>query len=328
MLAKSQRVEALVGRLAQELGLVKTELETAQRAALLCKADLVSHMVIEMTSLQGIMGRFYAVHSGENEATAEAIFEHYMPRFAGDELPRSRPGLAVGLADRLDSLAGLFAAGLAPSGTKDPFAQRRAALGLVQNLMAWKIPFDLRRGLAFALEQLPIEAPAGSQDACLEFIAGRLRGLLIEQGFRYDVVDSALAAQRHNPSGCLQAVRELSEWVMRTDWNTILPAYARCVRITRDQKAKYPVDPTRLRLEPEKELYAALLQAEQARTNPGSVVDFFNAFLPMIPAVNRFFDDVLVMDEDALLRNNRLGLLQRIGALAEGSAELSLLEGF
>ena len=292
-----------------------------------------------MTALQGIMGRYYALRSGEPAPVAQAIFEHYLPRYAGDAYPKTRPGLLVGLADRLDTLAGLFAAGLAPTGTKDPFAQRRAALGLVQNLVAWDLDFDLREGLGLAAATLPIPASAESQAACLEFIVGRLRSALIDQGFRYDVVDAVLAVQRRNPAGAARAVKALSGWTRRDDWQSILPAYARCVRILRSDGnqpsgargtdvTRYPVNPELLREPAERDLVQALQQSEAAPRRPGSVDDFLNAFLPMIPAINRFFVDVMVMAEDPAVRANRLGLLQRIAALADGTADLSLLEGF
>jgi glycyl-tRNA synthetase len=329
MLDKSRRVEALVDKLAPFFGLNSTDLATARRAAYLLKADLVTHMVIEMTSLQGIMGRYYAEHSGEPKGVADAIFEHYLPRYAGDALPETLPGILLSVADRLDTLSGLFAAGLAPSGTKDPFAQRRAALGLVQVLIGRQIPFDLRHGLVLAAQGLPIQATEESQNACLEFIYGRLRTHLIEDyGFRYDVVDAVMAEQAHNPYGAFRAAQALTAWVQRQDWNVILPAYARCVRITRDQKEQVPVRPERFVEVEERALYDALLQAEAAPRQSGSVDDFFAAFLPMIPAINRFFDTVLVMAEDADLRANRLGLLQRIAALACGVADFSKLEGF
>jgi glycyl-tRNA synthetase len=328
MLDKAQRVTSLVHDLAQMTGLSEDETAVAHRAAELCKADLATQMVVEMTALQGQMGRFYALNSGETQAVAQAIFEHYLPRFTGDQTPCSRPGLAVGLADRLDSLAGLFAAGLAPSGNKDPFAQRRAALGLVQNLIAWELDFDLRTALGAAIAHLPIQAAPESQQAVLEFIVERLRNALLESGAHYDSVDAVLAAQGANPARAARAVKALEAWVSRSDWNTILPAYSRCVRITRDLAERYPVEP-QVFVEPaEGELYAALLQAEGRPRAAGSVDDFLNAFVPMIPAVNRFFDNVLVMTEDTRQRQNRLGMLQRIAALAEGVAEMSRLEGF
>ena len=328
MLDKTNRIEHTVDRLVQMLGVDAADAGTARRTASLCKADLVSHMVVEMTSLQGVMGRYYARYSGESDAVADAIFEHYLPRFSGDTLPRTRAGLLVGIADRLDTLAGLFAAGLAPSGTKDPFAQRRAALGLVQALIGWNLDFDLRAGLAAAAEVLPIPASAESQAACLEFIVGRLQASLLEQGARHDVTAAVLAAQAHNPAGVMRAIPVLTAWTERSDWNTILPAYARCVRITRDQAVRYAVNPQAFTDPAEEELYRQLEAASALPMQPGSVDDFFWAFLPLIPVINRFFESVLVMAEDEQVRANRLGLLQRVAALADGVADFSRLEGF
>ncbi|GAP09735.1 glycyl-tRNA synthetase, tetrameric type, beta subunit [Bellilinea caldifistulae] len=328
MLDKTQRIERLVEQLISTVGLKDEQAAAARRAAHLCKADLVTNMVIEMTSLQGLMGRYYALHSGESPAVAQAIFESYLPRYAGDDYPQSPAGLLVGMADRLDTLAGLFAAGLAPSGTKDPFAQRRAALGLVQNLIHWNLDFDLRAGLQAAAKGLPIPASPESLQTCLEFIIGRLQSYLLEEGYRYDVIAAVLAEQGHNPAAAFRAVQQLQQWVQREDWNRILPAYARCVRITRDQQETFSIEPDALVEDAEKALLSALLQAETTPRRSGSVEDFFNVFLPMIPVINHFFDEVLVMSEDAVQRANRLGMLQRIAGLARGVADFSRLEGF
>lgn len=328
MLDKSRRIVALVNDLNALVGLSAEEAAAARRAAELCKADLATHMVIEMTSLQGLMGMYYARVAGEPEVVAQAIFEHYLPRFTGDRLPQSRVGLAVGLADRLDTLAGLFAANLAPSGNKDPFAQRRTALGLVQNLLAWELDLDLRTALAAAAAHLPIAASPESQAAVLEFIIERLRNWLLDQGWRYDVVEAVLAVQGYNPANVARQVKALSAWVERPEWRTILPAYARCVRITRDLDERFAVNPAAFVEPAEQELFAALQTAENLPRQSGSVDDFLAAFIPMIPAISRFFEDVLVMTEDLALRQNRLGLLQRIAALAEGVADFSRLEGF
>jgi glycyl-tRNA synthetase len=333
MLDKTRRVTQLTGILAAQMGLSPQEQAAAHRAAELCKADLATKMVVEMTSLQGVMGRIYALHSGESKTVATAIYEHYLPRFAGDILPESRPGLLVSLADRLDSLAGLFAAGLAPTGARDPFAQRRAALGLVQTLSARQVDFDLRAGVESAKELLPIPMSAENQAACLDFIIERLRNALLEQGWKYDIVDAVVAVQGHNPARTIRSVQELTTWVNRANWSTILPAYARCVRITRDQKSRFTVDPAALVEAPEHELFIALQTAEASlaavhAAQPVSPDSCLQAFLPMIPAINRFFDIVLVMAEEPAVRQNRLGLLQRIAALADGVADLSKLEGF
>ena len=330
MLDKSQRVTRLAEILAPMLALSEAEKKTTLRAAELCKADLATKMVIEMTPLQGILGKYYAVVSGESEAVGEAIFEHYLPRFAGDLLPRTRPGLVVGLADRLDTLAGLFAAGMAPSGTRDPFGQRRAALGLVQALIAQNASFNLRTGLEAAASGLPISMEAEILSACLGFVIERLRNMLLEAGYRYDVVDAVISAQGVNPAPTFQSVTQLSEWVVRTDWHSILPAYARCVRITRDIAQKFEVNPDNFNEKAEVELYSDLLQAEKSlcMARVRLVNSFLVAFLPMIPAVNRFFDEVLVMTDEAILRQNRLALLQRIVALGSEIADMSKLEGF
>ena len=328
MLDKTRRIVALVQDLSQLLNVSPSELTTALRAAELCKADLATKMVVEMTSLQGLMGRYYALVSGEAPAVAEAIFEHYLPRFTGDRTPQGKPGLLVGLADRLDSLAGLFAADLAPSGNKDPFAQRRTALGLVQNLLAWDIDFDLRLALRAAAQHLPIPFEPQNQQTLLDFVVERMRNALLESGARYDVVDAVLAVQGYNPALAAKAVQALETWVSRPDWHTILPAYARCVRITRDLDQKFAVDRELFTKPAEAALYDALLQAETRTRAPASVDDFLTAFLPLIPAVNRFFDDVLVMNEDIQLRHNRLAILQHIAALAQNTADLSRLEGF
>ena len=328
MLDKVHRLRRLVDVLAPPLGLSEHEREAALRAAELCKADLATYMVVEMTSLQGIMGMHYALRSGESQSVADAIFEHYLPRFAGDALPRGKPGLLVGLADRLDSLVGLFAAGLAPTGNKDPFALRRAALGLVQNLIDWDIDFDLREAIDQTAAHLPIESSPGSRAAVLTFIVERLRNALLEQGFHYDVVDTVVAVQGANPASAARAVYELSTWVKRSDWDAILPAYARCVRITRDLSQAYPVSPEQFIEMAEKDLYHALQSSQGISRRPGSVEDFLQAFLPLIPYINSFFDKVLVMTEDETVRLNRLGLVQSIAALADGVADMSRLEGF
>ncbi|MEW6567385.1 MAG: glycine--tRNA ligase subunit beta [Chloroflexota bacterium] len=327
MLDKVERIVRLVEALSLDLGLSADERRLALRAAHLCKADLATQMVVEMTSLQGEMGREYARASGEPEEACQAIYEHHLPRFAGDELPGSRIGLALGLADRLDSLIGLFAVGLQPSGAGDPFALRRAAIAIAQTLIARQVHIDLRRGLKAAASGLPIPVSAGIQQECLHFITGRLK-ILLEANHRYDVAEAVVAAQGHDPAGAAAAADQLETRVKRDGWAEILQAYARCVRITRDQEQTYSVDPERFVEPAEQALFQALTQAESQPRAPGSVDDFLAAFQPLIGPITDFFVDVLVMAEDPSLRANRLGLLQRIVALAQGVADLSKLEGF
>ncbi|HHY88419.1 MAG TPA: glycine--tRNA ligase subunit beta [Chloroflexi bacterium] len=328
MLDKQRRVEELLEDLLMMVPLQEDDAEVARRAAKLCKADLVTHMVIEMTGLQGIMGRHYALKSGEDPAVAETLFEYLLPRFAGDALPAKPPALMLGIADRVDSLVGLFAAGLAPSGTKDPFALRRTALGLIQLLTHWELPLDLRAAAAAAARFQPIEVTEDHLKATLDFIAGRLQNFLLEEGYRHDVVSAVLAEQGADPASARLAVKELSEWVKDPQWPTLLPAYARCVRITRDQPEIYPVDPGLFETEAERSLWEAVSEAEKIPRRAGSVQMFFKLFGYLVPEINRFFDDVLVMAEDEQVRRNRLGILQRIAAMTAGMADLSRLEGF
>jgi glycyl-tRNA synthetase beta subunit len=174
----------------------------------------------------------------------------------------------------------------------------------------------------------PIPVTDGLQTQVLEFLSGRLRGVLLDMGFKYDVVEAALAIQSGNPAGAAKAVAELTIWVKRKDWDTLLPGYARCVRITRDQNTRFVVDANLFSEEAEHRLFSALLKAEKQHRNPGSVDDFLTAFSPMISAVDEFFAKVLVMTEDEAVQKNRLGLLQRVTLLSEGTIDMSKLEGF
>ena len=195
MLDKSERMLKLADTLAGMLRLDNPQRSIVQRAAFLAKADLVTRMVTEMTSLQGIIGREYALRCGEDPAVAQAIGEQYQA------VPASLVGVVVALADRLDLLAGLFAAGLAPTGTKDPFGLRRAAIGVVQPLIEHNLDFDLVAGIRAAARSEPVPADQAVQTQVLDFIAGRLSVVLKESGNKYDVVDAVLAAQSGNPAG-------------------------------------------------------------------------------------------------------------------------------
>ena len=328
MLEKTRRVTKLTENLVKPLGLNKEDAAAALEAAALCKADLVTKMVVEMTSLQGVIGRYYALKSGKSELTAWAIEEHYFPRFAGDKSPDTMAGFVVGLADRLDSLVGLFAVGMAPSGTKDPFGLRRAAIGLVQNLTAKYINIDLRESLKSAAALLPVKVSPEKLSACLEFITERFENMLLEEGKRYDVVKAVLVELAYNPSLAVKNIDELAKWTIRKDWNEILPAFARCVRITRDLKEVYKTNPDNFKDAQEKKLFEEFSKTDKKIGVSNSADVFLTHFIDMIPAINSFFDTVLVMAEDVKERENRLGLLQKIAGLASGKADLSLLEGF
>jgi glycyl-tRNA synthetase len=319
-LDKTHRLEQLVPAVADMLGLDAAARVTAARATALAKADLATSMVVEMTSLQGKMGGHYALRGGEPSEVAAAIAGQY------EAVSGSPAGMALAVADRLDSLAGLFAAGLGPKGSNDPFALRRAALHLIENLTANRQHFDLRAGLDAAGALLPVAWSDKTRAEVLAFIGGRLEVVLRDAGYYMSVVKAVLAEQTHDPYGATRAAAGLFTAIQSPDWETLLNAYARCVRITRPLKETYALRPSDLRLPEEQALAAALTEAEAAKDE---AVEMFVASLRALePAITRLFDAVLIMDDDAAVRENRLALLQRVAGLARGVADLSMLEGF
>ena len=322
MLDKVGRLERLTPQVAELLGLSKADATAATRAAALSKADLATSMVVEMTALQGTMGAHYARLSGESNVVADALGEQYQ------QITTTPAGLALALADRCDSLLGLFAAGLAPRGSNDPFALRRAALGVIETLIANQISCDVRRILNLAAPLLPVSVDDDTREAVLQFIIGRLEGVLRDRGYPATVVKAVLAAQGHDPYACSQAAHELNDALEAADWPTLLAAYSRCVRITRPLDGLLTLRPDDFTLDAEKVLCAAYQVAAAALDGSASASCFVTALRELEPAITTFFLDVLVMDEDPALRDNRLALLQRISALPQDIADLSQLEGF
>jgi len=328
VLDKAMRLEKLAPRLADLVGASEADRNAAERAARLCKADLATQMVVELTSLQGIMGAKYALLSGETPAVAQAIEEHYLPRGAGDALPQTMPGLLVGLADRLDSLVGLFAVGLSPTGSADPYGLRRAALGLVQLLAEKGISLSLSQAFRAAAGLLPVDVPAEGLAAVQDFTVQRLRGWLLDAGYRFDLVDAVLAERADNPHQALATVRSLSEWAQRPEFARLLTTFSRPSRITREYPSEFPLFAERLSEPAERDLNAAMLQAQEARAAVGDVDGLMAVLHPLAGPVDRFFEQVFVMVEDQAVRENRLALLQRIAALSKGIVDLTQVLGY
>jgi glycyl-tRNA synthetase len=330
MLDKNERIARLVNPIGKLLDFDTTDVAIAQQAAHIAKADLATQMVVEMTALQGIMGREYALKGNYPEEVANAIFEHWLPRFAGDTIPRSEAGTLLALADKLDSLVGLFAAGLAPKATSDPYGLRRAMLGIIQILIRKGIDLDLPRAFRLALEVQPLPMDAATAQQLHNFAAGRLDAWLTEerQNTRRDIMRAVLAEKSDNPYRAYIAISELETWVNRDGWETILDNFARCVRITRSEKMTYTIVPAALVEPQEQDLYDAYLQVADTVAKDTSIETFLSAFAPIVPRIQAFFDHVLVNAEDQRLRENRLGLLQAISALQKGRADLSELSGF
>ncbi len=324
---KVRRIEQLTARLADLMQITNPHLrQIALKAARLCKADLATQMVIEITALHGVMGREYHLQTssdGDRQAVAEAIFEHLLPRFAGDATPQTVPGLLVGLADRLDSLAGLFAAGAAPKGNADPFALRRTAIGLIQCLIAHNQDFSLLEGLRLAGSLLPIPCSEETLHAAHAFILERERQSFLEEGVRYDVVEAILSAQGDNPARAHRNLVQLNQAVQREDWSAILTAYARCARIVRGQTINITAGTA-----DNAPAAQALQAAIQTQPTPHDVNTLVAALERLMQPINAFFDNVMVMAEDEALRNSRLALVAQVVHLAQGIADLSKLEGF
>ena len=326
---KSRRVSVISGKIAEETGV---DVVAAKRAAMLCKCDLVSQMVGEFPELQGVMGRYYAIQSGETEAVALAIGEHYLPAFSGDRLASQAPGKVVALSDRFDTLTGIFAAGLKPTGNKDPFALRRAALGLIRILLDGELDLDLDRGLAIAALALQDQLPVPPQVLVdlRQFILERLKHYLREQGYDTGLVNAALDA----PLGTLpdlvarlDAVRDL----MRHDAaSSLVEANKRIGNILRKsgQETKNTINEERLIIAEEKRLF------EEIKRISLDIDDLFKnaeyaAALTLLaglsPVIDSFFDKVMVMDDDPLVRSNRLSLLARLKGMFDQVANLALV---
>jgi glycyl-tRNA synthetase len=329
MLDKIERLKQLAPQIARMLNASADEVTEVARAAALSKSDLVTSMVVEMTSLQGVIGEIYALKSGESPAVAQAIREHYLPRAAGDDNPATFIGLALSLADKLDSLTGLFAVGAIPTGSADPFGLRRAALGVVHNLLATKTNFSLRGGLGAAAALSPVPVPAAALAETSAFIERRLQGVLAEMGFAFDVVEAVLAVRGDNPYAALRAGQALRKLVAEPWWNETFTAYARCARITRNLEQMLDLHPTAYEEHVEHELHTAYhAAAAKLADSTEPAVELGEELRKLQGPINAYFEAVLVNAQDETLRNARLALVQRIAALPAGVADLGKLQGF
>lgn len=329
---KTERLENLVEGFADALGVSANDAVHLKRAALLAKADLATQMVVEMTSLQGSMGSIYAAQSGEENTVTTAIREHYFPRYAGDIIPETITGTALALIDRMDSLVGLFAVGLEPTGSADPYALRRAALGVVQILLGNTMHVDLRELIRLAADVQPTEVSQEIQEKVLAFIASRMEGVMRDV-YAFDVVQAVLGQVAHDPYRAEIHAQQLTSWVVREDWSSLLDAFARCARITRSQTEIFEINADMFEAKAEQELFTVYQTALKALPEAANVNDMLSAFEPMVPAIETFFapadeGGVLVMAKEKAVRENRLALLQSIVRMSENVADFSVLEGF
>ena len=312
---KSLRIDKLSQTILNELNMSESAKNT-QRAAKLCKADLVTNMVFEFTELQGIMGRDYAKVGGENEEVCQAIFEHYLPRYAGDILPETNAGIALSIADKLDSIAGFFAIGIKPSGSQDPYALRRQALGILSILLDKKLSVNLNNLINAALDNYSNlefnKEEVASQ--IVEFFVERVKNLFKDLGIRYDVIDAVLNNNLNDISDIHTRALELNRWLQKDELVEMLTAFNRVSTLA--QKATIDiVKEELLKEDAEIKLYNGF---KEIKLNVESLLvdkkynEALDAFATLRPLIDNLFDNVMVMDKDESVKENRLGLLKQI----------------
>ncbi|RWR78792.1 glycine--tRNA ligase, chloroplastic/mitochondrial 2 isoform X1 [Cinnamomum micranthum f. kanehirae] len=330
MLDKMTRIQKTVNKLSLAMCIDQNVLPIVHDATALARSDLATAVVMEFTSLSGIMARHYALRDGYSEQIAEALFEITLPRFSGDVLPKTDAGIVLSIADRLDSLVGLFGAGCQSSSTNDPFGLRRISYGLVQVLVENDKNLDLRNALQLAAEVQPIRVDTDVINEVHQFVTRRLEQLLVDKGISSEIVHSILAERANWP--CLAAQSAVKMDALSKDklLPKVVEAYSRPTRIIRgkDMDADWEVSEDAFETVEEKALWNSYL-AVKTNIHPGvEVDDFVHESSQLIQPLEDFFNNVFVMVEDERVRKNRLTLLQKIADLPKGIADLSVLPGF
>lgn len=327
---KAQRITKLVESIAEKIGAEKQVTADACRAAQLAKADLVTNMVYEFPELQGIMGRYYALLSGEREGVANAILEHYQPRFAGDALPASLAGALVSIADKADTLAGCFAIGIEPTGSQDPYALRRQAMGICLIMLEHGLELHLDQLVELALANyrgIVDEACLGAQTAAKikEFFQTRLKNILADKGHRYDVIEAVLGIEYGDLLSTVARADALSALKDNEKYQDLLVSFTRAYNLAA-KKEEGEIDPVFFVDETEKELFAAIGNVaakidplEKQRDYQGMVLTLADLAEP----INHFFTAVMVMADERQVRINRLGLLEKVVVLTQKVGDLA-----
>jgi glycyl-tRNA synthetase beta chain len=326
---KSGRVAQLARFIAEQ---IHGYVDGADRAARLAKCDLMTQMVQEFPELQGIMGRYYALHDQESPEVAQALEEHYLPRFAGDRLPATATGRIVALADRLDTLTGIFAIGQAPSGAKDPFALRRAALGVLRILIEGELDLDLLKLLDRSAASFDVAIHAEhAVDTVFEFVMERLRGYYLDQGIRPDTFEAVLDCRPTRPLDFDHRVRAVNTFRELPEATSLAAANKRIRNILRkvDTVLPFEVRPDLLIEDAEQALAGRLVELSSEvipLMEAGLYSESLNRLARLREPVDAFFDQVLVMAEDAAMRDNRIALLNELSSLFLRVADFSRLQ--
>ena len=325
---KSLRLEKLAAKIAGAIGASDAEKKAAERAARLSKADLVTGMVTEFTELQGVMGKEYARLDGESEDVALAIDEHYMPRFAGDALPKTCAGLVVSLADKMDNIVATFSRGLIPTGSQDPFALRRQALGMVHSIIEAGVAVSLRELVSWTMDLLAIQDAAvreKMQADVADFMRLRLKNVLAEAGIRYDIADAVLG-DIDDVRRVMLAAEAVRAQLAAPDMAAAVQAFVRVANLAAKAEGEACIDAALFETEEEKELMKAYTSAKSAAESLIGAHDYvgiIDDFKDLAEPINAFFDAVMVMADDAAVRHNRLSLLKSIDCLLREVADFS-----
>jgi len=323
---KSERISQLAGVIAEKIG---ADVAAAQRAGLLSKTDLMTNMVGEFPETQGIMGMHYARLDGEPELVALALNEQYMPRFAGDALPSQLVSCAVAIADKLDSLVGIFGIGQAPKGDKDPFALRRAAIGALRIMVEKQLPLDLLDIIAASVATFgdKLSHAAVAEDV-VEFMLGRFRAWYEAEGFGVDVIQAVLARRPTNPADFDRRVKAVAAFRQLDAALALAAANKRVANILAKVTEPVPsaVNTTLLTEPAEQALYHAIVAAQQAQATLSDYSAQLTQLASLRDVVDQFFDTVMVNAEDAAVRANRQALLAQLRALFLAVADISVLQ--
>ncbi|ALG67733.1 glycine--tRNA ligase subunit beta [Beggiatoa leptomitoformis] len=327
---KSQRVAIVAGIIAKQLG---ADPKHAQRAAQLSKCDLMTSMVNEFPELQGIMGDYYARHDNEADAVAIALREQYMPRFWGDNLPQTPIGQALAIADKLDTLVGIFGIGQSPTGDKDPFGLRRATLGILRIVIECALPLNIRVLLQETVKAYPTELTANTtSEQVFEFMLDRLRGYYQEQGINNNSIEAVLSCQPESPLDADRRIRAVEAFQQLPAAESLAAANKRIHNILKKVEEPLPSHPvfTHFTEEAERVLYNQLTHTAEI-IKPLLVQGDYQSSLQQLAnlrdVVDSFFDKVMVMIDDEKVRRNRLALLQTLRALFLQIADISRLQG-